>query len=53
MIEDFCGPHCGIQDGKEGHCERCHEIKVLAIERMEAHLNAVTLLRGNNARDPS
>jgi len=24
-----CGPHCGIKDGYEGHCDRCHELMLI------------------------
>jgi hypothetical protein len=26
-VQDGCGPHCGIDRGHEGHCDKCHRFE--------------------------
>lgn len=45
MMTEYCGPHCGIKDGHEGHCSSCHSLGEDYRIRLETHVRTVRLVR--------
>lgn len=36
-LTDECGPHCGIANGHEGHCDTCHIIIESSRQTLDMH----------------
>jgi hypothetical protein len=44
-LTENCGPHCGIKDGMEAHCERCHRLAELPLSVDKVNLTEMHLRR--------